>query len=466
MEWHEVTDVIVIGSGFAGLAAAIEARTHGASVMVFEKMNAPGGNSIISDGGIAAAGTSMQEARGIQDSPEIMAADMLKAGLNLNQPRLVRMVAEKSNEAFRWSADFLGVTYLDRVDQFGGHSLARCYAAEGKTGATIIRQQVRKLAELGVQIKTRVYFDHFIRDAGRVIGVSVLEGHDYTRPGSGKKKDIRALKGVVLASGGFGADVDFRMAQDHRLDAAVDTTNKPFADAQALREALLLGANPVHLSHIQLGPWTSPDEKGFGCGPAFADYIVFQNGVVVNPVTGLRFVNELGDRKMVADAILYCGQPSVGIADAAAVAASGWDISRCLEKGVVKNFENWQGLADCYGIPGTELENTISRFNKHIVNGRDTDFGKPILDRALDITHPPYYAMRLWPKVHYTMGGIQIDEHARVIDLFQRLVPGFYAAGEVTGGIHGGCRLGSCSITECLVFGRIAGSRAAEDQSI
>lgn len=458
----ETFDVVVIGSGFAGLAAAIEAAEAGASTLVLEKMRAPGGNSSISDGGIAAAGTELQKKYGYRDSAELLYADMMKAGLGLNHPDLVRAVAERSNEAFQWSIDHLGVEYLDRVDHFGGHSVPRCYTPVGRTGAAITRKQVAKLRELGVEIRLGVYLQSFVLGpAGRVSGVRVRDGYHHRDPGAGTDRRINADKAVVLATGGFGSDLAFRVVQDPRLTADIDTTNKPFATAEALKQALRLGAMPVHLSHIQLGPWTSPDEKGIGDGPVFADYVVFLHGLVVDPENGRRFVNELADRKTISDALLAVGHPCIGIADSVAVTSQGWDISRGLKKGVIRAFDDWAALAAAYDMPTGELTAAVERFNAGVAEGRDRDFGKPISPESAPIAQPPYYAMRLWPKVHFTMGGLQIDVRGRVLDLEGAPIGGLYAAGEVTGGVHGACRLGSCAVTECLVFGRIAGRSAA-----
>jgi len=463
--WDETVDVIVIGSGFAGLAAAIEARHSGASVAILEKMNAAGGNSIISDGGIAAAGTLMQAKAGVNDSPELMYSDMLKAGMGLNYPDLVREVAEKSNEVFQWSIDYLGVKYMDRVDQFGGHSVARCYTAQKKSGATIIKQQLSKVRELGMEVRTRSYFQSFIRNSGdRVCGVLVRDGHQFKSASSGTVRYIKARKAVILATGGFSSDIAFRITQDPRLTGKIDSTNKQSATAEALKEALKLGATPVHLSQIQLGPWASPDEKGFGVGPGFSDYIAFIYGIVVDPASGKRIVNELADRKTLTEAILDIGHPCIGIADAKAVAQSGWNIDRCLEKGVVKQFRQIPELAAGYGIPSEALNTTVAKYNNAVAGKLDTEFGKPILPDAAPMSSPPYYGIRLWPKAHYTMGGVQINVRGQVIDLNQNPIRGLYAAGEVTGGIHGACRLGSCAITECLVFGRIAGRNAAAEK--
>jgi flavocytochrome c len=461
-DWDENADVVVIGSGFAGLAAAIEAHNAGASVMILEKMHAPGGNSIISDGGIAAAGTAMQKKLRIKDSPDLMYQDMLKAGLGINYPDLVRVVTEKSNEVLQWSIDYLGVKYLDRLDIFGGHSVPRCYTPIGVSGSTIIKQQLLKLNELGIKVRTRTYFKNFFTDSsGRVCGISIREDYNYKDVESGVDRYIRVKKAVILATGGFGSDVSFRVTQDPRLTEKIDTTNKPSATAEALKESFKIGAMPVQLSHIQLGPWASPDEKGYGVGPGFSDYIVFQYGLVVEPGTGKRLINELADRKTVSDAILNTRNPCIGIADTKAVEVSGWNIERCLEKGVVKSFNDLEELASFYNISYDTLKMTVEKFNSYVENRLDEEFGKPILPEASPITFSPYYGIRLWPKVHHTMGGIQINVRAQVIDVNQKPIQGLYAAGEVIGGIHGACRLGSCAITDCLVFGRISGRNAA-----
>ena len=181
----------------------------------------------------------------------------------------------------------------------------------------------------------------------------------------------------------------------------------------------------------------------------------------MNTWTGKRFINELADRKIRADAILNVGQPCIAIADETGVRVSGHRIDHCLEKGVVKKFNTLKDVADCYLLPLAALEKTIENYNRSVENGKDEAFGKPILKDAKPLAHPPYFGIRLWPKVHYTMGGVGINKNAQVLDLDNRPIEGLFAAGEVAGGVHGACRLGSCAITECLVFGRIAGRNAA-----
>ena len=460
--WDEAVDVVVIGSGFAGLSAAIEAHKAGTSVIVLEKMKAVGGNSIISDGGIAAPGTDLQRKYGIHDSADLMYRDILKAGLGLNNPELVSVLVNNAKDAFEWSIDYLGVEYLDRVDVFGGHSVPRCYTPKGISGITIIKKQMEKLNEFNLNIRLKSYSKNLIYSTDkRICGVVVRDDYDYKNPEKGRDINIKSKKGVILASGGFGSDVEFRKVQDPRLSEKIDTTNKPFATAEVIKQAISAGAMPVQLSHIQLGPWASPDEKGYGVGPQFSEYIVFQYGVIIDPATGCRFVNELSDRKTLSDKMLFIGHPCIGLADAKAVKNSGWNIDKSIKKKVIRKFDTLEELASFYEIPHKKLEETIKEFNNSFEYGVDKNFGKPLIGNAVPIVNPPYYGIRLWPKVHFTMGGIRINTDAQVMDLEGKAIEGLYAAGEVTGGVHGASRLGSCSITDCLVFGRIAGKNVA-----
>ncbi len=457
VQWDELVDVLVVGSGFAGLTAAIEAAELGKKVLVIEKMKRAGGNSIISDGGIAAPGTQLQADRGIVDSEKSMYDDMVTAGLGLNHPKLLRTLVSQARSAFEWTVDALQVPYLDRVDIFGGHSVARCYTPQGVTGATMLKRMLKRVAELSIPVLYSTSFRSILTDnQGRVLGGAVLREYDY-RTNTGVPAKIRAQRGVILASGGYGADVAFRSIQDPRLDETIQTTNKVAATAEVLKSALHIGAASVQLSQIQLGAWASPDEQGFGHGPLFADYILFQYGVIVDPSTGRRFVNELGDRRQSADAILRIGHPCIGIADSRAVEHSGWDISRAIRKGVVKIHATMDELAASYGIDAATLQASISRYNGFVQDGADADLQKPMVDEASPIEEAPFYAMRLWPKVHFSMGGVAINERSQVLDFDGRTIKGLYAAGEVVGGVHGASRLGSCAISECVVFGRIAG---------
>ena len=464
-KWDEEADVVIIGSGFAGLAAAIEAKIAGSSVIVMEKMRVAGGNSIINGGVVAAAGSPFQAEKGIKDSPELLLKDMLKAGLNLNHLELARMVANKSNEVVQWTINYLGVKYKGLV-HLGGHSVPRSYSTYNRSGSAIVNQQLAKLKEFGIKVKTERYLVKILRDKnGRVKGVQIRDGYRFPNENSGTLKYVKAKKAVVMATGGFSNDIAFRTIQDPKLTADVESTNQPGATAEALLEALNIGATPVQPSWIQLGPWTSPDEKGFGIAPHFTAGTVFQYGVMVDPATGKRFVNELADRKTRADAIIKTDNPCIGIADAKGAKGREGLTAKLIKRGIVKQFNTLNDLAIAYKIPFKPLKETIENYNSYLVNGEDKEFGRYLQKAAKPIGQSPFYAIRIWPKVHHTMGGLQINTKAQVIGLDHDPIKGLYAAGELAGGIHGAVRLGSCAVVDCLVFGRIAGKNAAAEKS-
>lgn len=373
------------------------------------------------------------------------------------------ILANQSKAAFDWLTEYLKVPYLNRADQFGGHSRARCYTPQNITGFTILKKQIEKTKELGIEIKKQMYFKEFILDSsGKVIGGIFKEGYEYKNPEKGKEIFIKSRKGVIICTGGFSSDIEFRQKYDDRLTKSIDTTNKLFATAEGIIEAMKVGADTVDMKYIQLAPWTSPDEKGFGVGPMFSEYIVFQYGMIIDPNTGKRFVNELADRKILSDALLSIGQPSIGIADSYAINYSGWNIDKALKKRVVLSFDSIEELANHYKIPKEGISQAIESFNESIKQGKDRCFNKAIIAGSKKISKAPFYGIRLWPKVHYTMGGLRINSKCQVINKQGKIIDGLFAAGEVTGGIHGANRLGNCAVSDCIVFGRIAGRNVAD----
>ncbi|MCF8068209.1 MAG: flavocytochrome c [Desulfobacterales bacterium] len=463
-KWDSEVDVLVIGSGFAGLAAGIEAAEAGAVTVIIDKMPVPGGNSIINGGLVSAAGSPKQDKEKINDSPDLMYKDMLKAGLGLNHQALARVVTEKSNEAVQWTIKHLGAQYKDRNLHLGGHSVPRSYYTTNSSGSGIVRPQLNKVKDLGIPLKLNCYLEQVYRDEdGRIKGVNVREGYKFLKEGSGQSISIKVRRGVVVAAGGFANDVIYRKIQDPKVDDKVQCTNHQGATAECLKELLRLHANPVQLSWIQLGPWSCPLEKGMGIGYIFAINAAFPYGIMVSPKTGKRFINELADRKIRADAIINTGEWAVGIADQEGVKRTA-KIDKMLERGIVKKFDTIEALAKEYKINVAEYKKTIFQYNSFVKSGKDTEWGKPFQSDCKPITTPPFYGMYLWPKAHHTMGGAQINTKAQVIDLNQNVIPGLYAAGEITGGVHGAVRLGSVAITDCLVFGRIAGKQVAGEK--
>ena len=460
--WDEHTDVVIIGSGIAGLSAAIEARQAGASVIVLEKMKITGGNTRISDGGVAAANNFLQKKNGIKDSIELFYDDIMTAGLNLNHPHLVKIMVARASDAIEWTRNTLKVRYLDRLDRFGGHSVARCLTTINHTGADFIKAASSLLKHLGVDIRTGCLLTQLhTDDQGGVQGVEIC--YDYQSSGENNpiKKNIRANRAAVLATGGFGNDIHFRMQQNPVLDEAVNSTNHQGATAEGLIAALKVKAVPVHLSWIQLGPWGCADEKGYGRGASFASYSVYPNGILVDPGTGQRIVNEWADRRQRSEAIFKTGHKCIGIVDANGAERSNESLQQCLKRGYVKAFASLTELATASAMPAGRLEMTVDDYNRTVMGETLDPFGKPLSRGAIPLVKPPFYAIRLWPKVHYTSGGVAINSKTQVINLEKRPIPHLFAAGEVCGGIHGASRLGSCSLTECIVFGRIAGQQAA-----
>ncbi|HPR52797.1 MAG TPA: flavocytochrome c, partial [Deltaproteobacteria bacterium] len=280
---------------------------------------------------------------------------------------------------------------------------------------------------------------------------------------SGERKRLRARKAVILATGGFSQDKKFRTIQNPNLTDDIESTNQPGATAESLIEAIRIGATPIQLSQIQLGPWASRDEEGFGVGSMFSMLAGFPYGILVDMKSGKRFVNELSDRKLLVDAMLNSGREAVAIVDSMGVHYAS-TLDKCLKRGVVKRFDSIEELAQDNQIPLDVLKETIRNYNASVEKGEDNEFGKPMPDDLSPIQYPPYYSIRLISKVHHCMGGVQINAQAQVIHVQTHMPIGrLYAAGEITGGIHGASRLGSNAITDCLVFGRIAGRNAAHE---
>ncbi|KAJ8599544.1 hypothetical protein CTAYLR_007130 [Chrysophaeum taylorii] len=445
-------DVVIVGSGFAGLAAAIESGEKASSVLILEKMREFGGNSIMNAGQVAAVHTQHQQKAGIDDSPELMIGDMLRAGRNLNHRHLLEKLVAESNATAEWLTESLGVEFRERLTHMGGHSVPRTLCTLNTTGRDIIDPMLRKIAAMpNVELRADSPVDALvISPEGRVAGVRLASGGI-----------IPARRGVVMAAGGFGADVAFRKIHRPEYDENVMSTNHAGATSETLRSVLKLGASAVHLHEIQLGPWTSPDEAGFGRVPMFCIGAGFPYGVLVDPETGTRFVNEMGNRDERSQAILGRGHPAVLVADAVG-AQHSLDKDLASLAPAVRAFDNLDALADAYNMDITMLRDTIDEYNRGVAK-RDDRFGKALRDDVAPIAQAPFYASRVWPKVHHSCGGVHINTEAQVMHVDGFAIPGLYAAGEFVGGIHGADRLGSCATTDCLVFGRVAGRNAAAE---
>jgi len=464
-KWDETLDVVVVGSGFAGWAAAAQAAIGGAKAVVLEKMPTYGGNSII-NGGVYASWDDKFHYRqklGLgDDSPELHMQDTLKGGDYFSIPALVKVLAEGATDGLNWMIEEGGAVIRPTVVRAGGHSAYRTHAAGiGKVYVDALKRIAEKN---GVQIRLNSAVSWIWRaDAdpkSPVLGVEVKSGR--------KVANIKINKGLILASGGFSRDV--KMRGDHYPFLAGEDwncTNHKGATGEMIRFAQAVGADTLQMNYIQLYPYADP-ETGILDTPALIPFNGPGNGIVYVTKQGKRFISELARRDHVSFAQIALGpqgKPTYTIFGDDMVEKMGFtkeEIEAGLKKGRIVSGNTIAEVAQKAGLPQAALVETIDKHNKYLAEGKDPEFNKPITKAMLPMTKGPFYAVAQWPAIHHTMGGLRINERAQVIDIFGEVIPKLYAAGEVTGGVHGTNRLGSNAIPDCVVFGRVAGRNAAK----
>jgi len=442
------TDVVVIGGGGAGLAAAVSAAEAGAKVILIEKMPMLGGNTLRATGGMQAAGTRFQTAAGINDTPDIHYADTMRGGGNINNPRLVRIMVDNANNAMEWLTS-LGVS-LSRVSVSGGSTNLRGHGPAGgfAAGPPIVQALEKEARNRGINILLDTRATEIIVDSsGRAVGV---------RAASKELGDLTiTARAVVLAAGGFGANLEM-VAQYNPALRGFDTNNHPGATGDGIKLATAIGAATIHMEHIQTHPTVVPKT-----GVLITERVRGAGAILVNR-SGVRFVDELQTRDAVSRAILEQeGDTAFLIFDRGLRAEVGV-IEDYVRQGLVREGNTLEEVAAKIGLPAGRLTTTMQRYNELVTAGSDADFGKRHLLRRLEVG--PFFAIEVAPAIHHTMGGVVINEQTQVIDRNGRVIPGLFAAGEVTGGIHGNNRLGGNAVTDITVFGRIAGKSAADSR--
>lgn len=472
--WDMTYDVVVVGGGFAGLAAAYSATENGAETLLIDKMPVLGGNSQI-NGGVYASYTSriadeMYEALGLEpDTAEKHIEDTIVGGDYLSDEKLVRN--------FVYGAPFFldmmlenGLEVRESITRPGGHYGYRTYTTINGVGADIVQVQKDMLEDTDATIMlntemTRIYRED--GEVGRVVGIEVK-----TRDGV---KTVKAEKGVILTTGGFGGNVEMRSKHVPSLTADIPTTNHVGATGEAITMAQELGANTMHMSYIQLYPFANPN-NGVLDAYAVIPFSGPSSGVVYVDEYGQRYVNE-GERRDVCSRAAQesGGFPTFSIFDQEIVEKGGFISEEQLIGGMeddrifkadsleeLAQMINGHQYADhAVNMAAEALVETIEQHNGFIDDGNDPEFGK-VIDQGImmKIDQGPYYAIPQWPSVHHTMGGLTITERTEVQDIWGEVIPGLYAAGEVTGGVHGTNRLGSNAIPDAAVHGYIAGEIA------
>ena len=485
------TDVVVIGAGGAGMTAAIVAKDAGKDVVVLESQAMAGGNSVRSTGGLNAAKTTLQdenafdEAAGIEkqlgvaadtyadnevitalaetvasqwaeyqedpqgyfDSVELFELDTMIGGKALNDPALVAALCENSASAIDWLAS-IGAP-LSSVSSFGGASVKRIHRPVGEDGKTVsvgsylIPIFQKNLEDRGIEVLFNTTATELLTADGAVTGVTATGA-------KGETVTVNA-KSVVLATGGFGANLE-KVAQLKPELEGFMTTNAPGILGQGIEMAEAVGAATVDMDQIQIHPTVQADTAAL-----ITEGLRGDGAILVNE-EGKRFIDEVGTRDVVSAAeIAQTGSHSWLIVDQAMVDASSV-IGGYITKGYTVSGETYEDLAKEMGVDAAAFAETMASWNTYVENKEDPDFGRTSF--AAPLSNAPFYGINVTAGVHHTMGGLKINTEAQVLDGEGNAIPNLFAAGEVTGGVHGANRLGGNAVADFVVFGRIAGESA------
>lgn len=457
-KWDEAYDVVVVGSGGAGMAAAVKAADQGAKVVILERLAFTGGNTQLAQGQINAADPVRQPKQGIKDSWELHAKQTLEAGDFRGQKDRVEVMCKNAYGAITW-LESLGMTFKDEVFQMFGGLYPRAHQPDVPKGKGYTYVLLKALEKRGVKIEKGVRVTDIIRDTpttGEVRGVR-CETKDGVR-------FIKANKAVVLAAGGFGANQYLRELHDPRI-AGLGTDNLPNNTAgDVMMAAVRVGGYLVGMDFIQSTPGA----------PAGKKMKIILNTRVAESIyvdkRGNRIVDEGNRRDVIRDAVL--GTPeryAYTIVDNDTYQRYNSAVHKSVEEGIAIN-EAWTAptlreLAVKMGVDPDGLEAGVARYNKFVDQKKDEDFGKAPRNLIKRIEHGPFWACYTGMTVHHTMGGLSCNTKAQVLDWTGAVVPRLYAAGEITGGIHGTNRVGGNALLDCMVYGQIAGENAGKEKS-
>ena len=442
-------DVVVVGAGGAGLTASVLATQQGQNVILLEKMPFVGGNSLRAEGGMNAADTKVEAELGLTDSTvENFIADTMAGGHQLNNIDLVTTMAENSAEAVDWL--FSIDAPLTKVAATGGTSHKYLHKPDDgrPVGEYLVEKLKAQTEKLGIEVYVNTKATEILMENGQAVGVLAEDNeHSYT---------IHA-KSVVLTTGGFGANFDLMASYDPSLANAV-TTNHSGAQGDGILMAQAVGADTVDMEQIQLHPTVIQSD-----GTLVSESVRSHGAILVN-AEGKRFTNDMDFRDKVSQAELkQPGAYAFIIFDQALVDEVALT-QKFIDRGFAITGKTYEELARNMGFESDAVANfvnTMETWETYVAAGEDKDFGRSNVS-MIDISTAPYYAIKIAPGIHHTMGGIKINTRAEVIDTDGSVIPGLFAAGETTGGVHGGNRVGGNAVCDFIVFGRIAGQSASD----
>lgn len=439
-------DIIIIGSGGAGMSAALEAKEKGLNPVIFEKMPVVGGNTNKSSSGMNASETKFQKEQGIKDSNDLFYEESLKGGHGTNNKEMLRFFVDNSASAIEW-LDSIGIR-LNNITITGGMNEKRTHRPEdgSAVGQYLVKGLVKNLQEKGIPLFVNADVKEITEQDGKINGVKVLFNQ-------ADEKNITS-NAVIVTTGGFGANME--MITEVRPDlAGYVTTNQIGSTGDGIKMIEKVGGTTVDMDQIQVHP-TVQQEKSYLIGEA-----VRGEGALLISSEGKRFTNEMDTRDKVTAAINTLPEKAAILIFDSGVKTRVKAIEQYEKMGFVIQGDTIGALAKEINVPAEQLQTTLDTWNSAVKNKKDAEFGRTTgMDN--DLSGAPYYAIKIGPGIHYTMGGVVINTNTEVLNKAGAAIPGLFAAGEVTGGLHGQNRIGGNSVAEIIIFGRQAGIKAAE----
>lgn len=470
-EDQELTaDVVVIGAGGAGMAAAVTAHQAGKSVVVIEKTGQMGGNTILSGGALNAVDDGSETAAANNDSVQHHYDQTFNGGDQEGNPVLVETLTENAWDGIEWLKS-LGMEFYDEPFTVTGGMWPRAHKPVEPEGTGFFKTYQEYMDKnQGITMVYHTTADELIVEDSIVTGVNCTGK-------TGNKITVKANNGVVLATGGFGQNVEMREEANKILNKwpslgdNILSTNTSSITGDGIKMAEEVGANLVQMGNIQLLPLGDPNT---GSLSGNIEHSV-ESRIFVN-IEGNRFVNEAGRRDEMTlglfaqpETKMYIVMDSDSYPTGDELNNFGETINDLVAAGRAVKADTLEELAEKIGVPAENLVATVEEYNRYCqggdLEGQTDEFGRSLFVDTNKvhngINNGPFYAAVRIPTVHHTMGGVEINEATEVIDTNGNVISGLYAAGEVTGGIHGSNRLGGNALTDTVVFGRIAGTNAA-----